>query len=424
VWASLNVSVVRDAAGAPLHVISQVEDISERRRANEELRESESKFRTLTETIGTAVCIFQGPAILYVNPAASRITGYTQDEMLAMNFWDVIHPDSRDLMRQRGLARQRGDAVPAEDEVMILRKSGEVRWVDFAAASIEFDGRPAVLGTAVDITERKHAAIALETRVAQRTAELSETNRSLRDEIAHRSEAEAALRDSEERFRAIFDQAAVGVSQMGADGRYVLVNQRMCDILGYSREELLERSFRDVTYPDDVEASVRSMRGVQANETGSFNLEKRYIRKDGSVIWVNLTASAVRDVAGNVKYGIGIVEDISERKRAEEELGKTNRRIRAILEEISDGFYTLDHDGRFSYLNPSALRLFERSADQLLGKTFRETFPEAAGTPFYDQYDRLMTDRLRVDIEAYYAPRNRWFRVRGYPTQRRASVMF
>ncbi|MDP2674960.1 MAG: PAS domain S-box protein [Dehalococcoidia bacterium] len=132
-------------------------DITDRRRVEEALRESETKFRTLAETVAAAAFIFQGNRMCYVNSAAEAQTGYSREELLTMDFWEVIHPDFRPLVKKRGLARQRGEQVPARYEVKLLTRNGEERWVDFMAAAIEFEGKPAVLGTAFDITERKAA---------------------------------------------------------------------------------------------------------------------------------------------------------------------------------------------------------------------------------------------------------------------------
>jgi len=132
-------------------------DITDRVRVEEALRESETKFRTLAETVAAAAFIFQGSRMCYVNSAAEAQTGYSREELLKMDFWEVIHPTYRTLVKKRGLARQRGEQVPAQYEVKLLTKNGEERWVDFMAATIEFEGKPAVLGTAFDITERKAA---------------------------------------------------------------------------------------------------------------------------------------------------------------------------------------------------------------------------------------------------------------------------
>ncbi len=132
-------------------------DITERKQAEETLRRSETKFRTLTETVAAAVFIFQGTRLRYVNSLTEALTGYEREELLAMHFWEMIHPDFRELVKERGLARQRGERVPTHYEVKLVTKNGDERWVDFTLGVIEFEGKPAVLGTGFDITERKRA---------------------------------------------------------------------------------------------------------------------------------------------------------------------------------------------------------------------------------------------------------------------------
>jgi PAS domain S-box-containing protein/diguanylate cyclase (GGDEF)-like protein len=149
------------ADGKPAAVVTVSRDVTERARAEEALRESEAKFRSLAETVAAAAFIYQGTQMVYVNSAAEAQTGYSREELLGMSFWDMIHPDFRDVVRERGMARQRGEQVPARYEVKLLTKSGEARWLDFMARNIEYEGQPAVLGTAFDITERKRAEEAL-----------------------------------------------------------------------------------------------------------------------------------------------------------------------------------------------------------------------------------------------------------------------
>lgn len=132
-------------------------DVTEAKRIEKALRESETKFRQLAETVASAAFIFQGEKIRYVNRAATHITGYSEQELLKMRFFEVVHPEHRELTRQRGLTRQQGASLPPRYEVKVLRKDGAQRWIDFVAAEIQYEGRPAVLGTAFDITDRKEA---------------------------------------------------------------------------------------------------------------------------------------------------------------------------------------------------------------------------------------------------------------------------
>lgn len=142
---------------------------------------------------------------------------------------------------------------------------------------------------------------------------------------AERAGAEEATRESEGRFRATFEQAAVGMSHVSLEGRYLRVNQKLCDITGYSRDELLQKTYRDLTHPDDVAYDDGHVRRLLRGELKALSLEKRYIRKDGSIIWVNRTISLVRDEAGNSKYMIAVSQDITESKQIESQLRQAQK---------------------------------------------------------------------------------------------------
>ncbi|MBE9037596.1 PAS domain S-box protein [aff. Roholtiella sp. LEGE 12411] len=136
-------------------------------------------------------------------------------------------------------------------------------------------------------------------------------------DVTAAKQTEVALRESEEKFRAMFNQAVVGINLVALDGRYLQVNPAMCDIIGYSNEELTQMTFQEITHPDDMEPDLVNAQRVLAREISGYSLEKRYICKDGSIIWVNLTSSIVWDANGQPKYALGVVEDISDRKKAE-----------------------------------------------------------------------------------------------------------
>ncbi|GEM_PF-1180232 len=151
-------------------------DITERKRAETELRESEAKFRSLAETSPVGILIHQGGRCCYVNPVFETVTGYTQEEILMMNFWDLVHPEFRELVRERGTARWHKEQPPAQYEFKVLTKDAEERWVELQATGIKFEGQPAVLATLFDITERKH----IEENVRQ-----SEKRKTILNEIAN-----------------------------------------------------------------------------------------------------------------------------------------------------------------------------------------------------------------------------------------------
>lgn len=182
----------------------------------------------------------------------------------------------------------------------------------------------------------------LENKIQERTTELTLSNQALQTEIKSRQQVEEALQESEQRFRGIFNQAAVGIAQLGIDGQCLLVNQKVCDIVGYTKAELLEKTFQDITHPDDFDADLEYVHQLLADEIDTYSLEKRYIRKNGSLVWINLTFCIVRDSAGEAKYFISILEDINDRKQAEKTLKENEAQMRLALEAADMGTWNLN----------------------------------------------------------------------------------
>jgi len=148
-------------------------------------------------------------------------------------------------------------------------------------------------------------------------------------DITELKHTEEALRESEERFRTIFEQAAVGVAQVDyRSGRFVRVNKKFCDIVGYSFEEMLSRGFNDITHPDYIQGDSDRIERLLAGDVGTYSLEKRYVHKNGSTVWVNLAVSPMRTNGTGPHFHIAIVEDITERKRLEDERTRVEAQLR------------------------------------------------------------------------------------------------
>lgn len=151
-------TIIRDEQGRPEYMAATAIDITDYKRAEDALRQSESRFRTLAETVPVAIAITCGPRVVYVNSTAAAISGYPREELLQLSsYWDLVHPDFRDLLQARAAARRRGESLPSRYELKVLNKDGAERWIELSAASFEYDGDPATLATGVDITDRKQA---------------------------------------------------------------------------------------------------------------------------------------------------------------------------------------------------------------------------------------------------------------------------
>ncbi|HEY7239151.1 MAG TPA: PAS domain S-box protein, partial [Burkholderiales bacterium] len=217
--------------------------------------------------------------------------------------------------------------------------------------------------------------------VSKRGTDPAELERLLRL-AALQAQTGDALRDSEARFRAIFELAAVGIALRGLDGRWLRVNQKMCEILGYPREELVTLSSVDLTPPDERDAAIEYNERMMRGEVSTYSREKRYLRKDGSIVWVSLAVNVVKGAGGRPSYVISVVQDISDRKEAEEKLRKSEERFRSLTVMFSDFYWETDAEHRITQLVHGGGYKRIYSPQTLIGKAswdLPSTRPDAAG---------------------------------------------
>jgi PAS domain S-box-containing protein len=328
-----------------------VRDIGDRRRSMEALRESEGRFRSLAESSPLGIVVSRPDGgVTYVNPALLKMTGLTSAEFQVRGWLEPVHPDDRTRVMSA-----LGDVVSKKESRMfehrMRRPTGDVLWVVVHANPVLGSQGDVIrlIGTVVDVTE----------------------DRRLEEE----------LREREIRFRATFEQAAVGIAHVAPDGRWLRINGKLCEIVGYPREELLQMTLQDITHPDDLEADLTSMRKVLSGEIQSYSMEKRYFRKDGAVVWVNLTVALVRKPSGEPDYFISVIEDIAERRRAD-----SNRRLTvAVLEALNR---TRDRGAVMRHI----LDLIRKELDlSAVGIRLREgeDFPYFVQNGFSDEFVRL-----------------------------------
>ena len=219
-----------------------------------------------------------------------------------------------------------------------------------------------------------------------------------------RIRAEEVLRESEERFRKVFEDGPLGMCIVTPQFVFTKVNSRLCDILGYTEDELIGRGFSEFTLPDDMPDNLMLAQAAFEAVVPVYHVEKRYIRKDGQVIQSKVTGVVIRDQAGNPLYGVGIIEDITALKEAEEALRDSERRLRSTQDGMLEGCQVIGFDWRYLYANDAVARHGRRTKEELLGHTMMEVYPGIDETEMFGYLRRCMEQRIphRMQTEFTY----------------------
>ncbi len=238
-----------------------------------------------------------------------------------------------------------------------------------------------------------------EFRIAELQAEVAQ----LREEIAG---MEQRLREKHAKFRATFDLAAVGIAHVAIDGSWLEVNEKLCEIVGYTREELLALSFQDITYPDDLQADLDLVHQLLAGEIPGYCLEKRYLRKDRSLVWIKLNVSLARDAHGKPEYFVSVIESINDRKLAEQErervkqaLAFSESRFRTAFDNIPDVIVIYDRELRIQYVNPATVQITGMQPSEFIGKREDEIFPAELIAPWQPAMRAALDEGLVQTVE-------------------------
>jgi diguanylate cyclase (GGDEF)-like protein/PAS domain S-box-containing protein len=317
-------------------LIIQLQDETEKIQTEQSL----ARFRTALDASQDGIYLIDRTSMQFVdmNEPACTMLGYSREELLSKGPHDIKPNLSREELNQRLDAILASPTQSGRLETQHQRKDGSTFPVEIVLRGFNSAKRPMLVATVRDISAR--------------------------------IQAEEELRASEERFRATFQQAAVGIAHLALDGHWLRVNSKMSEITGYTPEELLHTPFQSLTHPNDLERNLQLQRQLIDGESENFYMEKRFLRKGGGVAWVALTQSLVRTPAGAPKYFISVVEDISIRKHTEASLMLAQR----ALESSGNGIIITDclqPDNPIVYVNPAFERITGYSEAEALGRNCR-----------------------------------------------------
>jgi PAS domain S-box-containing protein len=375
IWLGTWLTPIKNVMGEVVSILGIARDITDRKQAEDALSESEARYRLLFELSPDAIAVYQSGKVVFVNQAAASLIGAkAPEELIGKPMLDFVHPDYRKFVLERSRRQMiDGQAVPVVEEKFV-RLDGSFVDVDVTAAPFRYHDQPAIMAIIRNITERK--------------------------------QAEEARSESEERFRHLYENATIGLYRTSPDGKILLANPSIVHLLGYaSFEELAKRDLEKEGFePEYSRSEFRQRIESQGQVVG---LEVPWKRKDGTTIFVRESAKAIRDADGKVLYYEGTVEDITERRRAEEALQQSEERFREIFENMSSGVVVYEavdggKDFKINNFNRAAEGIEKISRESIIGRLVSEAFPGVREMGLFDVLQRVWKSGEPEHLPASY----------------------
>jgi PAS domain S-box-containing protein len=351
-------------------VLVVAHDITNRKKAEQALRESEEKYRNVVERANDVIGIIQDGKIKYINSRVMEIFGYSSDEVIGTDITRYVHPDALPEILDRYEKRFAGEELPSIYETTLIHKNGNPAEVELSGGLISYQGKPADLVVIRDITERKRG--------------------------------EEMLRESERAFRELADLLPQTVFECDLAGKFTYANRYGFESFGYTLEDF-ERGVNilDMLIPEDREKAVKNVQNLY-QDAGHIGNEYTAMRKDGSTFPVKIYSSSI--IRNDKPVGLrGIVLDMTEIKIGELALSESEERYRVIAENAFDAIWTMDMDLHFTYISPSVHRLFGYNAEEMMHRSLDELFtPES-----YEHVMKIYAEEITREATDRHVDQNR-----------------
>ena len=376
-WGETNRIPLHDDSGKVVGILGTMEDISGRKQAEDALKRANERVTTVLDSLNSAVYVsdMQTYKVLFVNKYTQKNFG--KSDVIGKVCWQTIHTGQQgpcNFCTNKKLITQNGQATDVYN--WEFQDKANSRWFHIQDRAISWDdGRLVRLSVLTDITPRKRAL--------------------------------EALREREIHLNAIFDNAAAGIVLADINGYFHHCNTKWLDMTGYNAEEMINFTYLDITHPDDVDISKRHYEPLTVNAIDSYHIEKRFLRKDSSFFWADVSMTVIRNHKGLFKSVIGVIVDITERKQAEDDLRASEARYRGVVEDQSELICRFLPNTTLTFVNDAYCRYFGVQREKILGQRFLKLLPEAVHELVLDNLQLLInTNKSTVVYEYSFTDEN------------------
>lgn len=354
IWVEVSANFTRDENGKPLEIVGVTRDISERRKAEEALRESETIYRKALETTSDGVAIVQSGKYVYINPQFLKTLNLPKDQKVSSELGAFIHPDDSKMLKYYYAKRLRGEPTPGKHEIRVIKPDQTMIYLQVTSVDIAYHGKPALLNFMQDITTKKLA--------------------------------EEALKESEKRYRMIVENMHDSISIMDLNFQYTYQSPSEIMVTGFTPEELMRIPIKDQMTPASYELAEKTLaRELELEFSGnpvgphrSVTMELEVYHKNGGTIWEEVNTTFQRDENGKPIGLIASSRDITSRKKAEIALAESEKLYRMIVENMQDVIWIMDFNLQYKYRSPSSMRITGYTMDELMAIPTKDAMTPAS----------------------------------------------
>jgi PAS domain S-box-containing protein/putative nucleotidyltransferase with HDIG domain len=346
-WLWINALVTYVQHRGKTYLLISLVDLTSRKQAEQTLRESEEKNRLLVDNAAEAIIVVQDGALKFVNPKATEISGYSAEELLSRSFLDLVYPDDRQVIADNYAKRLAGEETLNNYWLRIVDKAGGTKWLQINTVQLSWEGRPAVLSMLNDVTERR--------------------------------QAEEAFRESESRYRLLVENVSDVIWSVDMKSKRVLFSPSVTRLIGYTLQEAQGIKMKEVVSPTSYPKAMMAfseLLGKQGNgsdgRSSSAQIEIELMRKDGSFVWVDISVTLLRDAKGQPAELFGVIRDVTQRRKVEEDLRTSEEYFRALIENAWDAIAIVNAEGTMLYESPSSARILGYEPEEIVGKNLAD----------------------------------------------------